>query len=180
MSFKKYLKDYRVDEYIDEKGRVKSKAVYIAGDYVLSPSISMGDKRLMLVFSILSWVALIGALIPNTLASRLLYVILPFIFSMFPLFLMTGSAISLISEGETMTRERAERISGRLPLSSLFTTILAGAAFLGLIVTAVPKWGAMLSGDLLFGALSLVIAAAASFVYSKCRRIKALLSDSSE
>ena len=177
MSYRKYLKDYQLEEYVDEKGRTKTRAVYIAGEYILSPDIPVGDKRLMLAASILSWPAMIGALIPRTIASELAYVILPFVFSALPLFFMTGAVFALVREDPQLTRERADKIASRLPLCPLIAAVLSCVAFLGLVVAAVFIRNDMLSGDLLFGALSLVTAAAASFVFIKCRKLKAYKND---
>ena len=173
MSYKKYLQDYRVEEYTDKKGRVKSTAVYIGGDYILSPAVSVKDRRWIMAASILCWLALIGALIPKTNVSQLYYILLSFIFSALPLYFMTGAAVTLLSESDRMTRERAERISSRLPLCSIFTAILSGLAFIGVVITAFFSWNDMIYGDILFGALSLFITVAASFAFSKCRGIKA-------
>jgi len=120
MSYRKYLSDYSVEDYVDEKGRTKKRAVYTGGDYILTPAISSMDKRLVLAASIIPWPAVIGALAPRTRASQLYYVILPFVLSMIPLFLMTWAAVLLIYEIEPMTRERADLIANRLPYSSFF------------------------------------------------------------
>ena len=177
MSYKKYLQDYRVEEYTDNKGRVRSTAVYIGGGYILSPDISVRDRRFVLAASILCWLALIGALLPRTSAVQMLYVIYPFTFSALPLYLVTGAAVELLFAEEKMKRERAEKISNRLPSASFFTALLSAAAFLGFTATAVFRWQDMLSGDMLFCAFSLVFAAAATFVFFKCRAIKAVKAD---
>ena len=173
MSYRKYLNDYRVEEYTDEKGRTRRRAVYVAGNYTLSTKLSKLDKRLILIIPILNWIALICALLPVTRASMLLYVTLPHIFTMIPLFFMTGAAFTLISVDEEMIREKAENIASRLPYSSLFSALLPAFSFVALIVSAIMSWKDMLPGDIIFGALSLFNAASASFVFYKCRSIKA-------
>ena len=173
MSYRKYLKDYQLEEYIDEKGRTRNRAIYVAGDYIISPAIPKGDRYYMLAASIFSWFTLIGALIPKTRASQLFYIILPFVFAALPMFFMTAGIFNLLFEDEYMTRERADKIVNRLPICPLIAAALSVAAFLGHAVTAVISWNSMLSGDILFGALSLLTAAAASFVYFRCRRVKA-------
>ena len=173
MSYRKYLKDYRIDAQLDEKGRLKPETVYIGGQYTLRPHISANDKRLILAASILSWPALVGALTPITKASQVTYIIIPFAFSALPLFLVTQAAIALIREDESMTRKKAETISRRLPSNSLFMAILTGAAFLGLIFNAFIKWNEMLPGDIVFGVLSFFNAAVSLLIFIKTRKIKA-------
>ena len=177
MSFRKYLNDYDLEEYVDKNGRTRRRAVYIGGYFVLHPPLSAVDRKLIPALSVFSWIVLVGALMPLSTASQLWYAMLPLVFSGIPLFLMTGPSFILIMEDEKMTRERAERASARLPLFSLIAGILSGIAFLGLITAAVIIREDMLIGDLLFGILSLLLSAATSFIYVKCRKIKPRLID---
>ena len=172
MSYRKYLKDYEIEEYVDEKGRVKTRAVYSAGYYAVSPAVAHGDKIIMLAFSFLSWVLLIGALVFETGAARLWYVILPFTFTVFPLFYMTAASVSLMFGDDKLTRERAEKMSRRLPTSPLIAAILTGAAFIGLVATALISWGSIPLNDILFAVFALAVSFSASLVYTKCRRLK--------
>ena len=173
MSYRKYMNDYRIEQYVDDKGRTKSMAVYVGGDFILAPAISVRDKRLVPAMSVVAWIALLGALFPLTGAEHMFYIMLPFIFSTLPLFLLTGPAFLLAFEKEPMTRERADKIAGRLPRCSILTALLSGAACLGLVITAVLDRSSMLFGDILFGVLSLVVAAAALLIFIKCRELKA-------
>ena len=173
MSYRKYLNDFIIEKYTDANGKVRTRTVYIAGDYALNPEVSGNDKRIVLSASVLSWAALLGALIVRTSASKISYVILPYAFSALPLYLMTEAAILHIREGELMNRDRAERIANRLRLCPLIAAVLSGAAFLGLIVTAFLKWESMVSGDIAFCAFSLVSTAAESVAYTKYRGIRA-------
>ena len=172
MSYRKYLQDYRIEEYIDNKGRVKSTAVYAGGYFEVSPALPKSDKRLMLAISSLSWVFLIGALSFDTGAGRLWYVIMPFVVAVFPMYFTTLASVSLLFGNEKLTRERAGLMSRRLPASPLSVAILSGAAFIGLVSTAVFYWKAMPVNDILFAASSLIISCAASLVFVKCRRLK--------
>ena len=173
MSYRKYLKDYRVDACLDGKGRLKSEAVYVGGGYALRPAVPVGEKRKMLAACALSWPALVGALVPVSRAARTMYIVVPFAASALPLFLATCAASSLMFAGEPMTRRKAEGISRNLPANALIVSVLSGAAFLGFAVMAFLNWSEMLFGDTLFGALSLLTAAAALFAYRKSRKLKA-------
>jgi len=170
----KYLKDYRLEEQIDSSGRARTKAVYIGGDYGLSPVFSKNEKLIFLLMSLLSCVSLIIALIPHSQAARTTYVILPFVFSSLPLFIMSASAFSLFKAKDIMKREQAQRIANRLPAGALTTAILNGAAFTAQIITLSLQPDLIQPGDISFSFLSLIITALATFILIKTRSIKAI------
>ena len=70
MVSRKYLNDYRVEQKTDTDGKTRSEAVYIGGDFILSPSVTVKDKRLILCMSVLPWIAFICALLPVTASFR--------------------------------------------------------------------------------------------------------------
>jgi len=173
MISKKYLKDYRIDEYIDANGRVKSEAVYIGGDYTLSPQVSAGDKRLVMLLSVLSGSFYCGALIPVTRAARVAYVVMPLALSALPIFLMARAALSLLTAKVAMPREKAEGITDRLPLCALMAAMLAAASFLSLIITAAASWDGAGAGDYIYAACSLALSLTAAAAFLKTRKLKA-------
>ena len=173
MSSKKYLSDYRIEETTDTKGRIRSEAVYIGGDYILSPPVSTGEKRLIICLSVLTWLAFIGALIPVTNAARLTHVMLPFVFSALSMYFVTGSAATLLSVKEIMIREKAEKIAKRLPPSSIITAILSLASLIALLVTAIISWDSIAASDIIFAVLVLVISLSSATIFYKCRKLKA-------
>lgn len=75
MTSKKYLGDYRLEEYIDGRGRTKTRAIYTGDFYSLEPKVSERDKKLITAATALSWIAYIGALFFAREAARLIYVI---------------------------------------------------------------------------------------------------------
>jgi len=171
MVSRKYLKDYRIDERIDANGRVRSEAVYIGGDYTLSPRVSAGDKRLLLLLSVLAGSFYCVAMVPVTRAARLAYVILPLAVSALPIFRMAWAAASLYGAKEAVSHEKADSISNRLPLSALVAAILSGASFIGLAATA-ASWDGAGTGDYIFGACSLALCLTAAAVFRKSRNLK--------
>jgi len=173
MISRKYLKDYRVEDKISLGGQVRQAAVYIGKAHTLSPSVPERDKHLVFYLTVLSGLAYIAALIPVTYASRLIYVILPFVVSALPVFFMVGTAVALLRAKETMERKTAEMIANRLPPSSLFAAILTAASFLGLIINAAVLRPRLLTGDYIFGAFSFILFLASAAVFAKCRRIRA-------
>ena len=173
MISKKYLKDYRLEEQIDSNGRVKAKAVYIGGDYKLSPELSKSEKRVLLALSALSTLLIIGALIPVSQATRTTYVIMPFTFSILPVFIMIVTTLQLYRAKEVMRREQAERTAFRLPACTFTTMLLTAAAFLGQVITNVFSRDNIAIGDISFSVLSLTIVIINAIAFSKCRKMKA-------
>jgi len=174
MISKKYLKDYRLEEKIDGSGRVKTKAVYIGGDYTVSPDFQTGKKRLLLSLSVLSGLIFTGALTPVSLAARIIYVILPFVFSALPLSFMITTAFSLFRAKGIMRREQAERIAYRLPVCTLAVLILTGVSFSGHIITAVVSWDSIPAGDIIYSMSLFVIIILSAISFIKCKGLKAV------
>ena len=177
MNAKKYLKDYRVEESVDERGRVIKEAVYIGGDYVFTPPVPTIDKRIIMCLSVLSCLAFVGALIPLTRAMQLVHVILPFTLSMISMYLMVGAAGSLLFVKEVMTHERAETISKRLPPTSLITAGLTAVAFVGFIVDLIASAGVTEAGDFIYAVLVFVVSFSSAVIYYKCRKMKVIKLD---
>jgi len=176
---RKYLKDYRLEEQVDSSGRVKVKTVYIGGDYTISPDLPAGEKRRMIVLCILSGFLFVGALIPVSGAARLIYVLLPFVFSAFPVFLTSRMAISFYRSGGIMTRKQAEQIANYFPAYAAATMILTSAAFLGYAITTILSGNAMfLPGDVIFSAASFLMAVSAAVLLHKSHNMKAVPSPS--
>ena len=169
---KKYLEDYVMEEYINDKGRVKNRPVYIGGYFTLSPKLSARDKLLIPIAAILSIAAIVCAFIPVTLSAMLWYVVVPFVFNMLPLYYVIASAVTLYFEKEPMTREKSDRIVKRLPIGSLITTLLSAASFIGLIVAIFTSGEYMVTADILFAALVIFILAASVFTFLKCKDLK--------
>jgi hypothetical protein len=173
----KKLKYYRIEEKSDSKGRLRPQAVYSGGDYILKPPLATDDRRLLVCLTIFSWFCYIGALLPDSQAGRVMYVILPFAVLALPLFWMTEASVALVRGKERLQGDVAERIARRLPPASLFVALLAGGAFLGLVLTAIVSWEGLLAGDIVFAALALVLALAGTAVFGKTRSLRALRVD---
>ena len=172
MVSKKYLKDYRLEEQIDSSGRIKTKAIYIGEYYDIVPDYSISEKRMLFCLSMLAGLSFIGALIPVSQATRVIYVSLPFIFSALPLFIMISTLVSFIVIKDPMKREQAERISNRLPAGAFISMILSTAAFAGQIITALVSWDSFPAGDAIFAILSFTVGAISAIIFIKCRNMK--------
>ena len=174
LNSRKYINDYKLIEYIDDKGRTRREAEYIGGDYVFSPPVTKADKIYLGCFCALSVTAFVCALFPATAAARTTYVMIPFVFAPVPLYLMSSSVMLLIRAEEIMIRSDAERISKRLTPSALLAALLPAAALVGLLVAVLRSAETFQAGDLIFCLLSLVIIFSAAAVFRKSLKIKTI------
>lgn len=174
MTSKKYIRDYRLTENVLPNGKISSAAEYIGKQYYFT-----GDKRIVgrvrrlcAAALCVCWVAFFAALLPQSRASRLMYVLLPFVSAAFPLLSLTGSVWQLLRAREPLTRARAESISAGVPRRALFTAALAAAALCGFAVSAALAPEALLPGDAVFAAAALVLPAAAVFICRQKARLR--------
>ncbi len=166
MSKRKYIKDYRLNEYISENGRVSSETEYIGGDYRFSAPMERVRRsaRLALGLSAISWACFAVLVCVEGSAMRIMYAALPFAFTALPLFLMTRSAVLALRAGEKLRHDEADRIGHTMPAAALWAMLLPGIACLGCALTC--AFGAA-DWDPLFLALSAVMAACGAAAFSR-------------
>ena len=167
------LKYYRIVKTVDDKGRTISTAVYIGGDYRLDPPVSARTKIMLMCLSVLSCLSYIASLCLVTQTSRIVYIVIPFVFLIVPLFLITTSAISLLLMGNILMRHKAESIAKRLPRYALIAAIFSCVTLLGFIFFSVNSWEYLATGDFVFGVLSFLISLATIIYHNTIRNIQA-------
>lgn len=174
MVSRKYVKDYRLEDSLDARGRFRSKAVYIGGDYGFERPEQATARAKWTVFGLSfgSCLLFIGALLPNSLAARTMYCVLPLAASAVPLAIGMMGAYALVTAREPFRREQADKISQRLPIAALLTLIFSGVALLGFCGMALFSEGVMLPGDAVFAALSAGLAVASALLLWLSRRFK--------
>ena len=168
MARKKYIRDYRLVETIDERGRIRSDYEYIGSDYVyvLGADAVRREKRTLLVLIAVGWLAFVGALLPNAAGMHALYVALPFLFAAVPLGVLTDTLLSAAPKAEPLRHQQADMLEKRYPPSALWTAILSGAALLGGLVRlciGADRNG----GDSLFFAAAAVLTAVGIYAFSR-------------
>ncbi|MCL2342695.1 MAG: hypothetical protein FWC62_02200 [Firmicutes bacterium] len=173
---KKYVRDFRLEESLDSRGRVKKTATYIGGDYIFAdPEAASKKNRLRIaVLTALCWPIFLAPLFPVTRAGKLIYAILPFAGNILVLSVLSMSAYSLLRAGEVMHREQAMKLSGRLPACALFVMILSGIAVLSVAFTALLLWRALPFTDALFLACAALLCALGAVLFKMCRKIKVM------
>lgn len=168
---KKYIRDYRLVETVDEKGRIRSEYEYIGEEYVYCHGTDdvRREKRRTLCFAAVGWLTFFGGLIPNAAGMRVLWVALPYLFAALPLGLLTDTLLTAAPDTEPLRRQQADMLENRLPPAALFSAILSGAALAGELIRSLSA-GAFPGGDILFSLCAAVLAAASVFVFSRRSR----------
>ena len=177
MISKKYLNDYIVEKVTDERGRTRSQAVYVGGDYTFVPSVTKTDKRIVAALSVVSDFAFIGAFALRTQAAMVAYVIVPFVVTLISLYIMSVSAFSFLFAKDIIKRYDAERTARRFYPSALISAVLAGVALIGFAVFLIRSADEFLSGDILFCLMALIVTLCTAVVYIKIRNVKAVKMD---
>ena len=166
MSRRRYVKDYRINEYIDEKGYVTSESEYIGGDYrfVLPTARVHGSAKRVAALGAVGWACFLVLACVEGTAMRTIYVALPFAFSALPLFLLMRSAISALrAKDGPLRHDQADSIAHTLPAAALWAMLLPGASFLGCLISSLAgaeEW------DVLFLALSAVMTACGALCFA--------------
>ena len=169
MAINKYVRDYRLVETVDERGRLRTVHEYVGAAYVYTDAAAFAAaKRTAGVLCALGWLCFLGAMLPDSMAMRRLYIALPFIFSALPLALLTETVLSAPAPGGTLERRHADRLRNRYPASAAFTVILPAVCLIGEAVSvlpgAEPRWG-----DAVFSLCAAVLAACGVILYKKRR-----------
>ena len=151
MVTKRYVKDYKFSETLAENGRIRTEAVYTGSYYRLtSPErAKAGAVRFFRAFAAL-WALFVGAMIPESAASRTLYVFFPYAFLAIPLWRVSASLWVLRRAGERMIRSEAEKISPRLSQTARSGAVVSGAVLASLAVMVLASPGRVQVSDLLF------------------------------
>lgn len=171
MSRNKYVKDYRLEPTVDEKGKIRTKAVYVGGeyDYDLDPGTVSRSRRVLVSASVLGWIAFISALIPKTALFRSLYFALPFAFCALPLFLVSETALLDTRNVPPLEHRTADRLSAGLTYRAVLFLLFSAASVVGYAVWMVLNFRSAVPADAAPGVSSalLLVCAAAVFAVRK-------------
>ena len=151
MAKNRYHKDYELLESFDEKGRLKRQTRYIGKAFAFAAGEAQAKKqgkKLLLLLGV-CWVCFIGAMIPNSMAMRSLFVALPFVFTAPLLVMATDLCLTILRVGQPMERRHAERMDNRFPPVSLFLFLFPAFALLGEGIRILGG-GSVLRGDFVF------------------------------
>ncbi len=175
MVTRRYLKDYRIDDKLNARGKLRADAIYIGGDYrFIDPEAASSGKRYaILIMNVLSWSAFVGALVPQSSASHTMYCVLPLVASVLALFYESMAVYALMTLKEPMRHEQSDKLTVRLPLSSIASAVLSAAALIGFIVHGALSPALLVPGDTVFAVLSGVLAVLSAVIFILSRSFRA-------
>lgn len=163
MSSRKYAKDYRLSDTLDERGRIRTETEYVGAIYCFIEGNETARKALcrMLMFTGLGTLCFMVSLLPLSAASLTLYVMLPYLFSALPLALLLAALFRLRRAGVKLDHRTADQANERVPACCLWLLILPGVSLLGEGIALTIGYGTFLPGDALFlaGALGTMLCA---------------------
>lgn len=169
----RYIKDYRIVESLNERGRIRLDTEYIGAPYAFVCGLEKARKShlLCLGLCLLGWLAFLGALVPNTAGMRRLYISLPFAFSALPLGMLSSLLLSPLRLAEPLEHRVADRYENRFPVRSLVIAVLPGVSLLGEGVLWLTG-GDMLPGDGSFSLCAALLAACGLGCFGQRKRLR--------
>ena len=172
MARKKYIKDYRLIETVDERGRIRSDYEYIGADYryVLGAEAAGRERKLLLALCGAGIAAFAAALLPNAAGSHALYVTLPFLFTAIPLGIVIDTLLSAMPRTEPLRHQQADMLENRYPPAALWTAICPAASLVGQVVRLLLG-GAVGWGDGVFLFCAAVLTAVGAVLFSRRGRV---------
>ena len=172
MARNRYLKDYRIVETVDERGRIRSSYEYIGRDYFFTAGAEKirRAKRLVPGLTVVSLLLWIGALLPNSQAMRTWYTSFPFAFLVLPLAMLLDQSWSLYRCKEPMEHRTADRLSNVYPPRCLAAAVLAGLVLIGQAVNLI-RGLPMRPGDLIFSLCDALILGAALALFRERKNL---------
>lgn len=132
----KYLNDYRVVSYQNEKGKTKRRVEYIGDWYV--PQIGKKEQRRLNIWlwilSVIAMPCVVAALLLPYAAEGELYVVLPAAASLLPGWYLIRGCLSLPRAGLLMEKIQYEHGYLRIGRAATGVSILVGIGAIGAIV----------------------------------------------
>ena len=171
MAQNRHIRDYRLVETIDERGRIRTDYEYIGNDYyyLRGAEAVIRDRRTARIVCAAAWAAFVGGLLPNSGGMRTLWVSMPYIFTAVPLGVLTETLITAVPEKEPLQHRQADRLENRFPPASLAAAALPLISLVGEgidLLLARPLNG----GDAVLSLCAAMMAVCAAFVFSRRKR----------
>ena len=157
---RKYAKDYRVTDALNERGVREQRIEYVGADYVWREAgAALKALRRATLLCALAWIAYLLPLFPSSQASQTWYVLLFFLFSALPLGLLSALLLRLRRCGATLSHREADQAENRFPACALSLILLPALSLAGETVLLLRTGVRLTATDLLFavGALLLLI-----------------------
>ena len=167
MARKKYVKDYKLNHTVDERGRIGSKAEYVGAYYVFRESKDAVKKqaRKSLIACAAAWAAFAASLFLNTGSMRLLHISMPYAFTAIPLWMLTGVSIKALRIKGKLQHRESDEMNQRYPATSMWTAVLTLFALLGMVIAVIFKIGSLVKADIAFALLASTVCACGAYCF---------------
>lgn len=139
MVSRKYTNDYRIEPYLDRKGRLRDRAVYCGLYYTFCEN-RRNIRKTAWQITALNALATLTVVLPMCFRSdyfRQFYLVLPQAFLLLPLYFLWAALYRVFTAGEKVTREHRDKIMNRFPTAGIFLLILSSVSVVGTVVYAV-------------------------------------------
>ena len=166
---KKYVKDYRLNETIDERGRIRSDAEYIGGSYYLQQDRATARTRGRVLAAVcaVSWICWLVPMLFNNGSMHIAFISYPYIFIALTLWLRSMALYTALTLTQPMKHKDSDRLTNWLPGTSIATIVLSGVVLIGLGVSVVFHIGTRNSYDWLVLAGDAVLLAGGIFTLTQ-------------
>lgn len=131
MISKKYTKDYRVEARLTKHGRVRDEAVYCGEHFRFARPIEdvrRSFRYLAAAELVMALLTILPMCFPCNYCKQM-YVVLPLVLSLIPVYLLLTALYRVRAAGETVIREHRDKIANRFPAGALVQLIMAGLVF---------------------------------------------------
>jgi hypothetical protein len=143
MSYRKYLKDYRIEEQIGDNGRLRRVAKYVGPTYrfLAAPEVRRRDAWLFLAATVGEWIAFFLPLFFKIDTGRQYYALIPYALRLLPLFFVSTSAYGFLTAREPVKREQNDGLYGRASVALIVQMAFGAVAAVGVIVALILHRG---------------------------------------
>jgi len=178
MAVNRYVSDYKLEEYVDAKGKIRTGYVYTGAPYRYTLGSDEAKRYLKraLIACIIGAVCFVAALIPSSDFMRKLYISLPFAFTAVPIVMLLDVIVTTLMAKEPMEHRIADRLNMRFPQTGVFWVIFAVSSLIGIFVCIIGLTdgsGEHISGDIVFTIFALIETLCSLYVFKQRKCVTA-------
>lgn len=164
MVSRKYVGDYRLENVPDRRGKLKTVPVYRGPLFRFKAEESKvkAAKRRCLLLTLLETAALLITMILHSEMLTRIYVVMPLVLCILPTVLLWMGLYNLFTAGETVPRDRCDRIHNRFAGWSVVLLVLSAFSLIGQITAYI---GSSTSENLPVTICTVVIMFCAAFLF---------------
>lgn len=170
----KYLKDYKIETFIDSYGKKKEKKVYTGPLYYweINDDLLLKMNRQFMFSVMITWILFILSLWSYSWISHVWYVVLPYIILLLPLSLNTSAVYKIFRTKQPFTRENKDKMHSRVKTCFLAASILSGLTIICQTIAVLLSDKPLAFSDWFMIATVPVILILMIFCYIKSRQLK--------